>query len=365
MSLTHNDPDERLPSAPDLESRESDDRRRGARDSPSLMMLVLVATIGVLLYTTFLFDFSNRGNWIPYLLVLTAESIIILQALISLWTILSSGHNPRGYRVHNAQTRLYGPQNKNIEPGTDLTQLPLYLHESQAPVDVYITTYGEDLDAIRRTVTAAVAMHGKHITYVLDDGKSDDVKALAAELGAEYIRREGNAGAKAGNINNALSVTSGEFFVILDADFVPKPDFLYQTVPFFAESKVAFVQTPQAYGNLNNLISRGAGYMQSVFYRFIQPGKNRFNAAFSVGTNGIYRRAAIEQIGGMYTKSKSEDVWTSLKLHENGWKSVYISTVLAIGDTPETIEAYTKQQLRWATGGFEILFKSNPFSRKR
>jgi cellulose synthase (UDP-forming) len=364
MSLAQNDPDEQVPTAPELESRESDDRRRGARDSPSLMMLVLVATIGVLLYTTFLFDFSNRGNWIPYLLVLTAESVIILQALISLWTILSSGHNPRGYRFHNAQTRLYGPQHKNIAPGTDLTKLPMHLHETEVPIDVYITTYGEELDKIRATVSAAVAMHGKHITYVLDDGKSDDVRALAAELGAEYIVREGNAGAKAGNINNALSVTSGEYFVILDADFVPAPDFLYQTVPFFAETNVAFVQTPQAYGNLNNLISRGAGYMQSVFYRFIQPGKNRFNAAFSVGTNVIYRRAAIEQIGGMWTQSKSEDVWTSLKLHENGWKSVYISTVLAIGDTPTTIEAYTKQQLRWATGGFEILFKSNPFSRK-
>ena len=364
MSLMNSDPDERLPSAPESESRESDDRRRGARDSPSLMMLVLVATIGVLLYTTFLFDFSNRGNWIPYLIVLTAESVIILQALLSLWTILSSGHNPRGYRFHNAQTRLYGPQNKTIEPGTDLTQLPMYLHETQVPVDVYITTYGEDLDTIRRTVTAAVAMHGKHITYVLDDGKSEDVRALAAELGAELVVREGNAGAKAGNINNALSVTSGEYFVILDADFVPAPDFLVQTVPFFAESNVAFVQTPQAYGNLNNLISRGAGYMQSVFYRFILPGKNRFNAAFCVGTNVIFRRTAIEQIGGMYTNSKSEDVWTSLKLHEQGWKSTYISTVLAIGDTPTTIEAYTKQQLRWATGGFEILFKSNPFSRK-
>jgi cellulose synthase (UDP-forming) len=328
------------------------------------MMLVLVATIGVLLYTTFLFDFSNRGNWIPYLLVLTAESVIILQALISLWTILSSGHNPRGYRFHNAQTRLYGPQHKNIAPGTDLTALPMHLHEIEVPIDVYITTYGEELDKIRATVSAAVAMHGKHTTYVLDDGKSDDVRALAAELGAEYIVREGNAGAKAGNINNALSVTSGEYFVILDADFVPAPDFLYQTVPFFAETNVAFVQTPQAYGNLNNLISRGAGYMQSVFYRFIQPGKNRFNAAFSVGTNVIYRRTAIESIGGMWTESKSEDVWTSLKLHENGWKSTYISTVLAIGDTPTTIEAYTKQQLRWATGGFEILFKSNPFSRK-
>jgi len=146
---------------------------------------------------------------------------------------------------------------------------------------------------------------------------------------------------------------------------VPATDFLYQTVPFFAEANVAFVQPPQAYGNLGSLISRGAGYMQSVFYRFIQPGKNRFNAAFCVGTNVVFRRSSIEQIGGMYTGSKSEDVWTSLRLHERGWKSIYISTVLATGDTPETIEAYTKQQLRWATGGFEILFQSNPFSRKR
>src|SRR6476660_5541316 len=365
MSLTHNDPDERLPSAPDLESRESDDRRRDALDCLSLMMLVLVATISVLLYTTFLFDFSNRGNSITSLMVLTAESSIIMQALIALWTILSSGHNPRGYRFHNAQNHIYGPDHKTIEPGTDLTRLPMYLHESPVELDVYITTYGEDLSTIRRTVTAALAMHGRHTTYILDDGKSEDVRARAAELGAEYIVREGNAGAKAGNINNALTVTTGEYCVILDADLVPKEDFLYQTVPFFAETGVAFVQTPQAYGNLDNLISRGAGYMQSVFYRFIQPGKNRFNAAFCVGTNVIFRRTAIESIGGMYTGSKSEDVWTSMQLHENGWKSVYISTVLAIGDTPETIEAYPKQQLRWATGGFEILFKSNPFSRKR
>jgi len=340
------------PHAQHEDSHESVDRRRGARDSPSLMMLVLIAVIGVLLYTTFVFNFENRGNWIPYLIVLVAESVIIFQALLSLWTILSSGHNPRGYRFHNAQNRLYGPQSKSIAPGTNMTTLPMYLLDSPVQVDVYITTYGEDLGTIRRTVAAALQMDGRHTTYVLDDGKSEQVRALAAELGAEYIVREGNAGAKAGNINNALLMTSGEFFVILDADFVPKQDFLYQTVPFFAENNVAFVQTPQAYGNVRTLISRGAGYMQSVFYRFIQPGKNRFNAAFCVGTNVVFRRTAIEQIGGMYTGSKSEDVWTSLKLHEKGWKSIYISTVLAIGDTPETIEAYTKQQLRCATGGF-------------
>jgi cellulose synthase (UDP-forming) len=73
----------------------------------------------------------------------------------------------------------------------------------------------------------------------------------------------------------------------------------------------------------------------------------------------------VLDIGGMYTQSKSEDVWTSLMLHERGWKSIFISKTLAVGDATETIEAYTKQQLRWATGGFEILFTHNPFNPKR
>ena len=128
---------------------------------------------------------------------------------------------------------------------------------------------------------------------------------------------------------------------------------------------MAFVQTPQTYGNLVNLVSRGAGYMQAVFYKFVQPGRNHFNAAFCVGTNVIYRRAAVNDIGGIYTDSKSEDVWTSLMLHERGWKTIYIPKTLAVGDAPETIEAYTKQQLRWATGGFEIMLTHNPLSPRR
>ena len=64
--------------------------------------------------------------------------------------------------------------------------------------------------------------------------------------------------------------------------------------------------------------------MQTVFYKFVQPGRNHFNAAFCVGTNVIFRRAAVNDIGGIYTDSKSEDVWTSLMLHERGWRTIYI-----------------------------------------
>ena len=235
----------------------------------------------------------------------------------------------------------------------------------EVTVDVFITVYGEEVEKIRATTTAAIAIKGRHRTWILDDGRSDEVRDLADELGCNYVRRLSSNGAKAGNINHALSIAKGDFFCVFDADFVPKPEFLVETVPFFIDTPVAFVQTPQTYGNLVNLVSRGAGYMQAVFYKFVQPGRNHFNAAFCVGTNVIYRRAAVNDVGGIYTDSKSEDVWTSLMLHERGWKTIYIPKTLAVGDAPETIEAYTKQQLRWATGGFEIMFTHNPLSPRR
>jgi cellulose synthase (UDP-forming) len=334
--------------------------------SPSLILLVVLASLGVLLYASFLLQPEHRGDLLPYLLVVTAETWIIGQAMVSLWTILSSGHDPRGFAFHQARRLLFDPAGIADAGIQDEPQRwPLHLHEELTTVDVFITTYGEDTEVIRRTITAALAIRGLHRTIVLDDGRSDEVRDLARELGAEYLRRDSNEHAKAGNINHALRRTDGEFFLLLDADFVPRPELLHELLPHFADPKVAFVQSPQVYGNLHNLVSRGAGFMQSVFYTLIQPGKNRFNAAFCVGTNVVFRRAAVEEIGGIYEQSKSEDIWTSILLHERGWRTVYTPQVLAIGNTPETIEAYTKQQQRWAQGGFEILLRHNPLSRRR
>jgi cellulose synthase (UDP-forming) len=335
-------------------------------NSPSLILLVVLASLGVLLYTNFLLQPEHRGDLLPYLLVVVAETWIIGQAMVSLWTILSSGHDPRGFAFHQARRLLFDPAGIAEAGIQDEPQRwPLHLHEELTTVDIFITTYGEDVEVIRRTITAALAVRGLHRTIVLDDGRSDEVRDLARELGAEYLRRDSNEHAKAGNINHALRRTDGEFFVLLDADFVPRPELLHELLPHFADLKVAFVQSPQVYGNLHNLVSRGAGFMQSVFYTLIQPGKNRFNAAFCVGTNVVFRRAAVEEIGGIYEQSKSEDIWTSILLHERGWRTVYTPQVLAIGNTPETIEAYTKQQQRWAQGGFEILLRHNPLSRRR
>ena len=334
-----------------------------AAQSPTLSLFVLVATVGVLAYTLFLFNPENRGDWLPYTLVIVAEVILVSQALVSMWTILAGGQDPREFTFHHTQERLFDGAITERDGLEDRPELwPMFIGEERVGVDVFITVYGEDLAKVRQTTAAALAIRGEHTTWILDDGRSDAVRDLAAELGANYVRRLSGNGAKAGNINHALTLAKGQYFAIFDADFVPKPDFLYETLPFFIDDHVAFVQTPQAYGNMNNLVSRGAGFMQSVFYRFIQPGRNRFNAAFCVGTNVVFRRAAIDDVGGMNTDSKSEDVWTSLELHERGWRSIYIPVTLAIGDAPETVEDYTKQQMRWASGGFEILMQRNPLS---
>jgi len=334
--------------------------------SPVMILISLIATLGILLYAQFLLNPANRGDFLPYTLVITAETILITHALLAMWTILSGAKSPRDFAFHESQSAIFDKRAIKAAGLKGLPHLwPILLNGKEISVDVFITVYGEERSKIRATAAAAMAIKGKHRTWILDDGRSDDVQALAEELGCHYVRRLSSNGAKAGNINHALSITRGEFFCVFDADFVPKPEFLVETVPFFVNSNVAFVQTPQTYGNLINMVSRGAGYMQAVFYKFIQPGRNHFNAAFCVGTNVIFRRAAINDIGGIYTDSKSEDVWTSLMLHERGWKTIYIPRTLAVGDAPETIEAYTKQQLRWATGGFEIMLTHNPLSPRR
>jgi cellulose synthase/poly-beta-1,6-N-acetylglucosamine synthase-like glycosyltransferase len=330
---------------------------RTSETSALYILVSVVATLGVVAYSMFLLNPANRGDFLPYALVIIAESVLVVQALLSMWTILSSGYEPRDFPYHEAK-RLLMPRAADGDHA-------IHLNDREVLVDVFVTVYGEDLETVTRTVQAAVAMRGAHRTWVLDDGRSDAVKDAAADLGAWYIRRLSSNGAKAGNLNHAMSVAKGDFFAVFDADFVPDRDFLVETVPFFANPNVAFVQTPQAYGNLHTVIARGAAYMQTVFYRFAQRGRNRFNAAFCVGTNVIFRRTAIDDIGGIHTDSKSEDVWTALSLHERGWRSIYISDILAVGDAPETIEAYSKQQLRWATGGFEILLTHNPLSPQR
>ncbi|MEK6683264.1 MAG: glycosyltransferase [Nitrospirota bacterium] len=233
-------------------------------------------------------------------------------------------------------------------------------------VDVFVTTYDEDPSILRRTLLGCLAITYPHETYVLDDGHRPEVARLARELGCRYISREKNIHAKAGNLNNALRRTSGEFIVTLDADHVPLPQFIDRLLGYFSDDQVAFVQTPQDFYNVDSFQHRlDAKHRrmwteQSLFFSVIQPGKDRWNSAFFCGSCAIIRRSALKDVGGFAEATVTEDLHTSILLHAKGHRSVYHNESLAYGLAAASALPFHVQRLRWGQGAMQVLVRDNP-----
>jgi len=233
-------------------------------------------------------------------------------------------------------------------------------------VDVFITTYNEPVSLLRETALCAVSLGYPHRTYLLDDGDRPEVAELARELDCSYISRKDRVGAKAGNLNNALKQTDGEFIVTLDADHVPMPDLIEQLIGFFDDPKVAVVQSTQDFYNLDSfqhhthIEKQRAWQQQELFFSVIQPGKDGYNATFYCGSPAILRRKALEEIGGFATESITEDMHTGLRLQKKGWKVVYYNRTVARGLAPQTYRGFATQWRRWGQGAMQVLRKENP-----
>ncbi|MBD2119534.1 glycosyltransferase [Trichocoleus sp. FACHB-262] len=222
---------------------------------------------------------------------------------------------------------------------------------------------------------------------------------LSEVLRCRYIARPKPAGkphyAKAGNINYAIFAggTAGEFILTLDADHIPKPHFLKRVLSYFYtynvatgrydSNRIAFVQTPQDFYNIPP--GDPFGHRANLFYGPIQQGKDGLNSAFYTGTNAILRREALvnvglrhffneynknerqlsdfDLVGGMSSNSITEDMNTAMRLHANGWKSIYHNEVLAEGLAPDDLSSTLKQRLRWAQGTMQVMVRENPFTK--
>lgn len=244
-----------------------------------------------------------------------------------------------------------------------------FAFEPDRSVDVYVPTIDEDLETLEATLIGCGAMTYPHTTYVLDDGRRPTVERLAARLGCHYLTRSDHHGHRSGNLNAALSSTRGELIVVLDADTVPQPDFLDRTIGYFVNERVALVQLPQEYYNLDSVQHEGHSHGLkpwhdlALFYRVIQPGKNHWNAATWCGSPAVLRRSAIEAIGGFATSTSIEDVELSVRLHRQGWTTIYHQETLAYGIASQTLEAFNVQRERWARGTFELLrSRDNPLT---
>jgi cellulose synthase (UDP-forming) len=167
-------------------------------------------------------------------------------------------------------------------------------------VDVLVATYNEPFDLVMKTAIAARDITYPHETWILDDGNRPELRRIAEEAGIGVITRseawdDRPRHAKAGNLNNALMVTEGEFLLILDADQVPEPNILDRTLGWFDDERVALVQTPQWFVNVPKADPLGS--QAELFYGPIQQSKDGWNAAFFCGSNALLRREALMQLG--------------------------------------------------------------------
>jgi len=197
-----------------------------------------------------------------------------------------------------------------------VAELPI-TDETAPTVDVYLPCCSEPLEILENTYRHVIHLDWpahKLKVHVLDDGDQPAVRALAERYGFCYLVRDDRPRLrKAGNLRWAFARTGGDFFAIFDADFCPRPDFLRElVVEHMADDRTAIVQSPQFFRVTGDQtwVEQGAGATQELFYRVVQVNRNKWGAAICVGSNAVYRRAALEEVGGTAEIGFSEDVHT-------------------------------------------------------
>jgi cellulose synthase (UDP-forming) len=239
-------------------------------------------------------------------------------------------------------------------------------------VDVFMPTCGEPIELLRNSWTYVAALRtayrGRLTPYVLDDSGSPELKALAKKFGFAYAARP-NRGwyKKSGNLKYGYEISDGEFILLLDADFAPRADLLDETLPYFDTfADVGIVQTPQYFhvADEQTWVERGAGAIQELFYRSIQTVRARKDGAICVGSCAVYRRAALEQNGGMSLAEHSEDLHTGFDLYRLGWRLRYLPVALSTGNCPDNVMAFMNQQYRWCSGTMSLLKHGKFWSTK-
>jgi cellulose synthase/poly-beta-1,6-N-acetylglucosamine synthase-like glycosyltransferase len=228
-------------------------------------------------------------------------------------------------------------------------------------VDILTTACpGEPRGMILRTLRAMKNITYPHRDVLCDEGDDPVLKEACRQLGVLHVTRQEKKHAKAGNINNALQQCTGEIVVVLDPDHEPAPYLLDRVLGYFEDPEIGFVQSVQAYRNQkDSLVADGAAKQTYLFYGPLMIGMNAYGTTQAIGANCVFRRAALDSIGG-HASGLAEDMHTTIQLYSKGWKSHYVPEIWTRGLVPSNLPAYCKQQLKWAYGSFDLLLRIMP-----
>ena len=267
------------------------------------------------------------------------------------------------YLMYQAVSIPVNYSGRGFDLGQHTRRVAAWRPASYPTVDIFLPICGEPIEVLRNTWTGVFELiqgyPGDAYAFVLDDGPSDQARDLAPSFGFTYVRRpQLRQFKKAGNLNYAFRRTASEHIVIFDADFRPRSDFLAQTLPYLDDQQTGIVQSPQFFrvNRRQSWVERAASVTLEVFYRVVQVSRDRFGSALCVGSNAVYRRAALELSDGFTQIPYAEDSHTGLDMRYHGYQLRYVPVPLAAGICPATLDAFMRQQYRWCCGATSLVW---------
>ncbi len=239
-------------------------------------------------------------------------------------------------------------------------------------VTIQLPMYNEELVA-RRIIEHACRIEyprDKLDIQVLDDSTDQTCRiarkavdeARRAGFDITYISRENRTGYKAGALANGLATAKGEFVAIFDADFVPTPEILLKSIPYFKDPEICVVQTRWEHLNRSDsLLTQSQAILLDGHFAIEHVARNRSARFMSFnGTAGTWRRSAIDDAGGWQHDTLTEDLDLSFRAQLKGWKFIFLPDLTAPAELPSEMDAFKAQQFRWTKGGVQTALKLLP-----
>jgi cellulose synthase/poly-beta-1,6-N-acetylglucosamine synthase-like glycosyltransferase len=261
---------------------------------------------------------------------------------------------------------------KNRKISADKTQSPTMSFDELPGVTVQLPVYNE-MYVVERLIDSITALEypkNKLEIQVLDDStdetthvidsKVDDLRAKGVDI--QHVRRDNRQGFKAGALANGLRSAKGDYIAIFDADFLPKPDFLLKTIPYFRDNRIGVVQTKWGHVNENySILTRLQAFALDAHFNIEQQGRDAGSFYFNFnGTAGVLRKQCILDAGNWQSDTLTEDLDLSYRAQLKGWKFKYLGDVVTPAEIPVTMSGLKAQQFRWAKGAAECAKKNLP-----
>jgi len=236
----------------------------------------------------------------------------------------------------------------------------------QPMVSLHIPAYNEPPELLIETIKAVERIDYPDFEIIVIDNNTADPAVWGPV--EEYCRGRPRVkfvhvapwpGYKAGACNLALrryTDPRAEIIGLVDADDLVQPHYLRETVAYFCDPNLGFVQTFEG-----NRDFEGSPYYTAcvdsyqAFYLSNMSSRNERDAIPFVGTMGLFRRSALSAIGGWNEWCISEDTEASLRVLKDGWSGLYIPRCFGRGIVPPSFAGMLTQRHRWCFGGMQIM----------